>query len=90
LGEWPGHQLAIPGSSSLIACREFLDPKAFSEWGWRIPFIVLVILLVFSVYIRLRLNESPIFQKMKEEGKGLSVSELTVEIPTDTMATYKG
>jgi MFS family permease len=54
----------------IIACRELLEPKAFSEWGWRVPFIVSVILLVFSVYIRLRLNESPIFQKMKEEGKG--------------------
>jgi len=46
-----------------------MDSKAFSEWGWRIPFLVSAILLVFSVYIRLRLNESPIFQKMKEEGK---------------------
>jgi MFS family permease len=54
----------------IIACRELMEPKAFSEWGWRIPFIASVILLLFSVYIRLRLNESPIFQKMKEEGKG--------------------
>jgi MFS family permease len=51
-------------------CREYMDPKMFSEWGWRIPFLVSVILLVFSVYIRLKLNETPIFQKMKEEGKG--------------------
>jgi MFS family permease len=51
-------------------CREFMDAKGFADWGWRVPFIVSVILLVFSVYIRLRLNESPIFQKMKEEGKG--------------------
>ena len=50
-------------------CREFMDAKGFADWGWRVPFIS-VILLVFSVYIRLRLNESPIFQKMKEEGKG--------------------
>jgi MFS family permease len=57
-------------------CREFMDPKTFSTDGWRIPFIVSVILLVFSVYIRLKLNESPIFQKMKEEGKG-SKSPLT-------------
>ena len=42
----------------------------FSEWGWRIPFIVSLVLLVFSVYIRLRLSESPIFMRMKEEGKG--------------------
>jgi MFS family permease len=41
----------------------------FSDWGWRIPFLVSLILLVFSVYIRLKLNETPIFQKMKEEGK---------------------
>jgi MFS family permease len=54
----------------IILCRESMDTKAFSEWGWRIPFLVSAILLVFSVYIRLRLNESPIFQKMKEEGKG--------------------
>jgi MFS family permease len=53
----------------IILCRESMDAKAFSEWGWRIPFIVSAILVVFSVYIRLRLNESPIFQKMKEEGK---------------------
>jgi MFS family permease len=53
----------------IILCREFMDAKAFSEWGWRIPFIVSAVLLVFSVYIRLRLDESPMFQKMKEEGK---------------------
>jgi MFS family permease len=53
----------------IILCREFMDAKAFAEWGWRIPFIVSAILLVFSVYIRLRLDESPMFRKMKEEGK---------------------
>jgi hypothetical protein len=47
-----------------------MDEETFSEWGWRVPFLVSLILLVFSVYIRLRLNETPIFQKMKEEGKG--------------------
>jgi MFS family permease len=51
-------------------CREYMDPKDFAEWGWRIPFLFSIILLVFSVYIRLRLNETPIFLKMKEEGKG--------------------
>ena len=51
-------------------CREYMDAKVFAEWGWRIPFLISVVLLVFSVYIRLKLNESPIFQKMKEEGKG--------------------
>src|SRR5206468_802754 len=41
----------------------------FAAWGWRIPFLVSVLLLGVSVWIRLRLNESPIFQKMKDEGK---------------------
>jgi MFS transporter len=54
----------------IILCRELMEPKTFSEWGWRLPFIVSVVLLIFSVFIRLKLNESPIFEKMKEEGKG--------------------
>jgi hypothetical protein len=57
-------------------CRIFMDPAMFKEWGWRLPFLVSVVLLAFSVYIRLKLNESPIFTKMKEAGKG-SASPLT-------------
>jgi sugar transport protein len=47
-----------------------MTPAQFAEWGWRIPFLVSVVLLIFSVYIRLKLNESPVFQRMKAEGKG--------------------
>src|SRR5690349_15984818 len=50
--------------------RVYMDAKMFAEWGWRIPFWISLVLLVFSVWIRLRLNESPVFAKMKEEGKG--------------------
>ena len=53
-------------------CRWGMDATVFKEWGWRLPFLVSVVLLAFSVYIRLKLNESPIFTKMKEEGKGSS------------------
>ena len=53
-------------------CRWGMDATVFKEWGWRIPFLVSVLLLIFSVYIRLKLNESPVFTKMKEEGKGSS------------------
>jgi len=60
----------------IYLCRANMDAKTFSNWGWRIPFWVSLILLVFSVYIRLKLHESPIFQKMKAEGKG-SKSPLT-------------
>src|ERR1017187_10319053 len=51
-------------------CRSEMDAKVFADWGWRIPFWVSVILLAFSVYIRLKLEESPVFTKMKSEGKG--------------------
>jgi len=55
----------------LIAlCRGNMAANDFAEWGWRIPFLISIILLVFSVYIRLRLNETPIFRKMVSEGKG--------------------
>jgi MFS family permease len=53
-------------------CRYNLDAKTFIDWGWRVPFLVSLVLLVFSVYIRLKLSESPIFARMKEEGKGSS------------------
>ena len=52
------------------ACRLYMDAKVFADWGWRIPFWLSLILLVFSIYIRLKLHESPVFQKMKAEGKG--------------------
>jgi MFS family permease len=54
----------------IYLCRTNMDAKEFAEWGWRIPFWLSLILLVFSIYIRLKLNESPVFQKMKAEGKG--------------------
>ena len=53
----------------ILGVREGMDPKAWAEWGWRIPFLVSIVLLGISVWIRLSLNESPAFQKMKSEGK---------------------
>ncbi|HET7824844.1 MAG TPA: MFS transporter [Anaeromyxobacter sp.] len=50
-------------------CRQFIPADKFADWGWRIPFWVSLILLGFSVYIRLKLHESPVFQKIKSEGK---------------------
>lgn len=54
----------------ILFTRTILGEPEFAAWGWRIPFLLSVVLLGVSVVIRLRLNESPIFQKMKEEGKG--------------------
>ncbi|MEP6840148.1 MAG: MFS transporter [Bradyrhizobium sp.] len=54
----------------ILFTRSMLGEPEFAAWGWRIPFLVSVLLLGVSVWIRLRLNESPVFQKMKDEGKG--------------------
>ncbi|HEY0973650.1 MAG TPA: MFS transporter [Solimonas sp.] len=53
----------------ILGCRLALGNEAFEAWGWRIPFLLSAVLLGISVYIRLQLNESPLFQKMKAEGK---------------------
>ena len=49
--------------------RDLLGAEAFADWGWRIPFLLSIFLLAISLWIRLQLAESPVFQKMKEEGK---------------------
>jgi MFS family permease len=54
----------------ILFTRTALGEPAFAAWGWRIPFLLSVVLLGVSVVIRLKLNESPVFQKMKDEGKG--------------------
>ena len=53
----------------ILGTRTVLGEEAFADWGWRIPFIVSILLLAISVWIRLSMNESPAFQKMKAEGK---------------------
>ena len=53
----------------ILGTRTAIGEEAFADWGWRVPFLVSVIMLVISVYIRLSMNESPAFVKMKAEGK---------------------
>ncbi len=52
----------------VIGLRTAIGEEAFGEWGWRVPFLVSMLLLAVSMWIRMQLNESPVFQKMKEEG----------------------
>ena len=52
----------------ILACRVTLGTEAFESWGWRIPFLVSLLLLGISVWIRLALDESPVFKAMKAEG----------------------
>jgi MFS family permease len=53
----------------ILAVRHFIGVEAFADWGWRIPFILSSILVGVSIYIRLRMKESPLFAKLKAEGK---------------------
>ncbi|MBW0000764.1 MAG: MHS family MFS transporter [Verrucomicrobia bacterium] len=54
----------------ILWVRTWMGEEQFGLWGWRIPFLVSIILLGISVYIRLKLNESPVFAEMKAQGRG--------------------
>ncbi len=53
----------------ILGTRTWMGEEKFGDWGWRIPFLVSIFLLAISVWIRLSMNESPAFKKMKEEGR---------------------
>ncbi|MEO7159315.1 MAG: MFS transporter, partial [Polaromonas sp.] len=53
----------------ILGVRSVIGEAAFADWGWRIPFLVSILLLGVSVYIRVSMNESPAFQKMKAQGR---------------------
>jgi len=53
----------------ILGIRTWMGEEAFGNWGWRLPFLLSIFLLAVSIWIRLQLNESPVFQRMKEEGK---------------------
>ena len=52
----------------VIGIRTAIGEEAFADWGWRVPFLISIVLLAVSMWIRMQLNESPVFQKMKDEG----------------------
>ncbi|MEI8144056.1 MAG: MFS transporter [Alphaproteobacteria bacterium] len=52
----------------ILATRLWVGEAAFLAWGWRVPFLLSIVLLAISIYIRMQMNESPAFQKMKNEG----------------------
>jgi MFS family permease len=53
----------------VLACRFLIPTETFNEWGWRIPFLLSIVLLAISLWMRLKLNESPVFKAMQAEGK---------------------
>lgn len=70
-GSWP--QVGVPAGLVLanlvfIVLTTALSPADFLEWGWRVPFLISVVLILIGLFIRLRVEESPIFAKVREEG----------------------
>jgi len=53
---------------TVVLLQFYMDPAKFQAWGWRVPFLLSVILVMISLYIRLRMEESPIFQQIKSTG----------------------
>ncbi|MDB5440722.1 MAG: transporter, partial [Caulobacteraceae bacterium] len=71
-GSWLGGSAAFGLAGALlvvIATRAVIGEQALGAWGWRVPYVVSLLLLGVSLWIRLRLHESPLFQKLKDEGK---------------------
>ena len=58
----------IAGLLVILGTRTATGEQAFLEWGWRVPFLISVVLLIISVWLRFKLSESPAFSKLKEEG----------------------
>src|SRR5918997_3108831 len=59
----------VAGLLVILGTRSAVGEAAFLEWGWRVPFLISLILLVVSIWLRFRLSESPAFAKLKEEGE---------------------
>jgi MFS family permease len=53
----------------ILACRLYFGDQAFSDWAWRVPFLISAALVLLSIYIRLKLDESPLYAKLKQQGK---------------------
>lgn len=53
----------------VLGCRVLIPAEAFAAWGWRVPFLISILLLAVSLWMRLKLNESPVFRAMKEAGE---------------------
>lgn len=53
----------------ILACRTIMGEEKFTDFGWRVPFLLSIVLVVISVFIRRKLHESPVFQEMKASGK---------------------
>jgi MFS family permease len=53
----------------ILACRLGFGDKAFADWGWRVPFLISGILVILSIYIRMKLDESPLYARLRQQGK---------------------
>jgi MFS family permease len=56
----------------ILLCRLTFGDQTFSDWGWRVPFLISAVLVLLSIYIRLKLDESPLYARLKQQGKSSS------------------
>ena len=53
----------------ILACRLYFGDQVFGDWGWRVPFLISAVLVLLSIYIRLKLEEAPLYARLKQQGK---------------------
>src|SRR6202035_4045813 len=53
----------------ILICRQAFGEQTFGDWGWRVPFLISAVLVALSIYIRLKLDESPLYARLKQQGK---------------------
>jgi hypothetical protein len=53
----------------VLTCKSLMSEAVWKDWGWRVPFLVSLALLAVSLWMRMKLSESPVFQAMKEQGE---------------------
>ena len=70
-GSWPqiGVAIGLASASAIFALAQLLPKEQFLSWGWRVPFVASIIVLLVGAWIRLRINESPIFEEVQKEHK---------------------
>ncbi len=59
----------ILGLVVVLGCKSLIDPVVWDAWGWRVPFLLSIALLAISLWMRIKLSESPVYKAMKEEGE---------------------
>ena len=72
--------------AAIIVTQESMAPASFQSWGWRLPFLLSIVLVLISLYVRIRMQESPIFRHLKAAGMR-STSRCAIPLPTGQISS---